>query len=243
LAVGKALILLALLTGLARAAEDPVGLYGVGATGSVGSRGYRKILVYADADWHLPTVDPYGWVDASADTSQRQFTFGGGVWKELEEGRRIKGGLGLAVGKYKATSETSSSATVETGFEQDLGKPTFGAEYRFTTGEIGGARYSLSNDEEVENRVRSRATRTVRAAPEPFKYHELSVYGRRKFGDLRGSLRVSLGLPSYSNSVVSETLGLTYPWGEKSDLSGSLTLEQGRASSVYFSLGLYFALN
>ncbi|MBI5622164.1 MAG: hypothetical protein HY924_00150 [Elusimicrobia bacterium] len=225
------------------AAKEAASPYGVGTTLTAGTGGYRRAALYGDALWRVRDFSPYALAEFSADSDVRQFSLLGGTWKDLGRAFRVKGGAGLNFGKVLDTDDATTSFTLETGAEGDIGDAVAGAEYRFTSGGIGGSRVIRSDSDVLRIRARGKASSAGVASvePESFTYHELAGYGSLPLGGTSVSLKLALGIPSYSDNVVSETLTWKIPIPEHLWVAPSLSLEQGRGSNAYGSLGLYWA--
>src|SRR5687767_9154158 len=103
-------ILLAVLLNLASTARaeiprEPGATGGVGAAVTAGSAGYRRVGVYGDALWRGESLAPYVWGDYGVDTDMRLLSLGAGLWEDLREDLRVKGGLGFSVGRFRDSDE------------------------------------------------------------------------------------------------------------------------------------------
>ena len=219
-----------------------------GTSLTAGTRGYRKIGLFMDAIWTLRSLDPYAWVESGADRDQRSLGLGGGVWKRLGEDWSLKGGLGLARGRYYDPARDFSSMTLETAAEKELGRFTAGGELRYTRGRIEGYTVAVPARRAERPRFLGLGRPGDRAAPggssltaaEPAAYDqaEVSAYGRlRAFGATWG-LRLGLSLPSYAKGIASQTLSVSVPAARSWRLRAALSAEQGREWDAYLSLGI-----
>ncbi len=223
------------------AAEAPAPAIGAGTTLTAGSRGYRRLSLYGDAYLRRGSLEPYAWGEYVADTYVNQFSLGGGAWKELEDGERVKGGLGLTRGRIKSLDEPSSSVILEAGAEKDFETPTLGADYRFISGSIGATSSPRSGEAGLSGKVRAKGGRVE---ADPFTSHEFSGYARVLAGRSILGLRLTLARPSYAGTILSETLSLRIPASERVWVTPAVAFEQDRGRDVrgvYFSLGLYYA--
>lgn len=216
---------------------------GAGSTYTAGSHRYHRFGLYGDANWEYQPLAPYAWSEYDVDNSARSFSLGGGAWNDLSDDWRAKGGLGVTVGRYKNSNETSRSLTLETGVERFLGDKTLGGEYRYTAGSIGTSGIIRSNDQAVQNHGGSggkngEAGPVKKSTADRYRYNEFSIYARLPAGETVIGLRATLGLPSYSSSIISETVSWTIPIVSTLSTRLSLSLEQGRQANVYTSAGL-----
>lgn len=213
---------------------------GAGTNATAGSRGYHKVSASTDLDWKATSVDPFLWVSGDVDNYVREFNGGGGVWKDLGNSSRIKGGAGATLGRIIDTGKTADSFMLEAGAEKDFDKNTIGAEYRFTDGGIGGPSIPSSNDQLIHNRAKGKLATAPSGSLPTYTYNELSAYGSMPLGENRLGLRLTEGWPSYSQSIVSETVSLKVPITKPLSASAALTFEQGEQKNVYVTAGLYY---
>lgn len=222
-----------------RAPKDRGATGGVGSIVTAGSGGYRRFGVYGDAMRLGAVFSPYVWSEYGADTEARRFSLGGGVWKDIREQLRVKGGLGFSVGRFKDSNENSNSITLETGVERDFDWPTLGAEYRYTAGSIGGSAVIRGNEKIVGGRIRGKAQSGAAAVSDRFTYNELSAYARLPAGATTVGLRAAASFSSYDSAILSETVSWTVPVTKPVSARLAFSWEQGgRAAATYISLGL-----
>ena len=211
-----------------------------GATFTAGSDHYHRFAVYSDFDWHLRKVDPYAWAQFASSNYAGYFSFGGGVWKDLNSETRIKGGMSVAAGHIHDSGDSASSLSAEAAIEKDIGRPTVGAEYELTNGNIGSDQ-NYVNDQNVRGRFDNARSANPTAHLESYTYNEFSGYARFPVQRTNLGLRLTVGFPSYDKTIVDETLSWKFPLANKLSLKTAFTLEQqGFASRAYFSLGLLY---
>src|SRR4051812_35641055 len=80
-----------------------------GAAVTVGSHDYSGMKFSGDAAWKLQDLGPFARADIMFDDFQRSVTLGGGVWKSMNNGVDVKGGLALTSARFKDTDESGSS--------------------------------------------------------------------------------------------------------------------------------------
>lgn len=212
---------------------------GSGLTGTAGTGGYRALSLYADADWTGRAADPYGWGDLTFTRDSRRLSLLVGAGKSLGEGWKGHAGAGVSVGKLYDTGDSSASLLAEAGAEKALKDGlAAGADWRLSAGSIGG-RFAAPGE---DGRRRGRALRKGRdQETESFAYNELSVFARLPLKEARLTLRAALGVSSYGDDVVSESVVLRLPVKDGLSVMTGLTLEHADDTDAYFSAGLYYA--
>lgn len=212
---------------------------GAGAAAIAGSAGYRRLALFADADWTGARVEPYAWGEAAFSRDLRQFSLGGGAWNNWTDSERGKAGLGLSAGRYDS-GQSVGSLIAELGAEKDVEAATLGAGWRLTYGTLASSRGAPAVEKGANSRSRGRRARSDET--ESFAVNELSAYGRRRLELGVVGLRVGLDFPPYGRAILSETVSLRIPAGERVSVTPAVTLEQGGSDAVYFSLSVYCRL-
>lgn len=234
LAVGLAVALSCLAAAEAGAVEA-----GVGASGTAGSGGYRRLALSADASWMGKALEPYAWGETSFSRNLRQFALGGGAWNNWTDTERGKAGLGFAGGRYDS-GQRVSSLIAELGAEKDLDAATLGAEWRLTYGTLSTSRDAPALEKAADSRSHGR--RVTADELDSFAVNSLAAYGRKRLDLGVVGLRLGVDAPSGGEAIVSETLSLRIPIGTRLWVTPAVTLEQGGSDAVYGSLSLYCRL-
>lgn len=212
---------------------------GAGAAALAGSGGYRRLTLFADADWTGARVEPYAWSEAAFSRDLRQLSLGGGAWNNWTDSERGKAGLGLSAGRYDS-GQSAGSLIAELGAEKDAEAATLGAGWRLTYGTLASSRAAPAVESGTNSRSRGRRARSDES--ESFVVNELSAYGRRRLELGVLGLRLGLDFPPYGRAIVTETVSLRIPAGERLSVTPAVTLEQGGSDAVYFSLSAYCRL-
>ena len=236
--IGTAVILMIILARAVGAKEGPPS-FGVGGAAMAGSGGYSKIALYGDGLWHAQNVDPYGWAEWSSDTFMRELALVGGVWKDLTEDLRVEGGGGLIFGRLKdAEASSEHSVLLETAMEKDFERSIAGLGYTLIAGSIVGPTELRAAEQPAGRSARGLS----RTAPEHLTYNELSSYAKFPFGKTTPGFRLTLGLPSYSRSIITETLNCKIHVSQPFSITPAVSFEEGLTTNVYFSVSLYYLL-
>lgn len=212
---------------------------GAGAAAIAGSGGYRRLTLFADADWTGARVEPYAWGEAAFSRDLRRFSLGGGAWNNWTSSERGKAGLGLSGGRYDS-GRSVGALIVELGAEKDVVAATLGAGWRLTYGSLTSSRGAPSVETGANSRSRGRRSRTADA--QSFAVNELSAYGRRRLDAGVLGLRLGVDFLPFGRSILSETVSLRIPAGERLSVTPAVTLEQGGSDAIYFSLSAYCRL-
>ncbi|MBI4057257.1 MAG: hypothetical protein HY399_06895 [Elusimicrobia bacterium] len=210
---------------------------GAGTSITLGSVGYARWSGTFDGEWQGRDLAPFFILDLSFDSYMRQFTVGGGAWKTVEPGLRVKGGLNLNFGRFKETKESGKSFTLEMGLERELEKPVVGGEYRLTSGKAGSSVYNHVSGQRLLDQIKIKNATTQDL--ETFTTHELSGYTNFPMGKNSLGLRLTLGLPSYSGTVLTETASYKFSVKQSLYITPAVSLEQGPTNGAYISLGVY----
>lgn len=212
---------------------------GAGAAAIAGSGGYRRLTLFADADWTGARLEPYAWGEAAFSRDLRQFALGGGAWNNWTESERGKAGLGLSAGRYDS-GQSVGALIAELGAEKDVEAATLGAGWRLTYGSLASSRGAPAVESGANSRSRGRRARADET--ESFALNELSAYGRRRLDLGVLGLRLGVDFLPYGRAILSETVSLRLPAGERLSVTPAVTLEQGGSDAVYFSLSAYCRL-
>lgn len=212
---------------------------------TVGSGGYWRYALSADGGWHETNVDPYAYASWSEDNFVRELLLVGGVSKELDKRTTVSGGAGLAAGTVKSVDARGGSFQLELGATRDAGPGTLGLDYTLDTGNLSVGRYSAAASRPFQAqglRGPGKSGKNFAPAPalQPQTYNELSASYKWPFDAFTLILRETLGLPSYSGPIYTETVGAKVPFGERLSATASVDVDGGSNSGVYVSAGLAY---
>ena len=145
--------------------------------------------------------------------------------------------MGGAFGRLKESDRTLSSVVMEVSAEKAWASLTAGAGRRHTSRRTTGAGTALRGA--GESAQSSRKSRGLQPDDtESYTFNELGASLSLPAGPGWVFGRLALGLPSYADTIVSETLGYNFPLTTSVSLSPAATLEQGPRRAVYYSLGV-----
>lgn len=216
----------------------------VEGTASAGSGGYTGLNASADLEWQRDDVSPYGRLELQTDSFVRELSAFGGVSKDWDGGWTGRAGLGLIGGRLQEASDDGSAAGLELGLEKALGRGALGAEYRYTTGTIGGPAASPGFGRSLLTRGRSGrppgrgGSASMAGTPAPYDYNEASAYANARLGPGLAEARLDVGSPSYAGTARTETLSYKWPPGGTWSIKVSVAFEQGSSTGTFAGAGL-----
>jgi hypothetical protein len=212
---------------------------GAGASATAGSGGYRRLGLFADASWTGAKVEPFGWTEADFSNELRRFELGAGAWDNWTKTARGKAGVGLAGGRYDDGRGANALIAV-LGAERDAGRATLGADWRLDYGTLSSS--DDAPDLERSANARANGRRRRGEEQESSAVNELGAYGRLAVDGGVLGLRLGAVFPPLGETITSETASFRVPVGSRLWITPSVTLEQGSANAVYFSLSAYCRL-
>lgn len=209
----------------------------IGASATAGSGDYHRFGLFVDGDWQGQDFEPYAWGNYYVDNDVDVYGAGGGVWRDFDHGLAVKGGVGGYLGTVRGTGQNGGSVLFETGVEESRQRRAVGLDYRLTAGTIGGPLEPIRYGDVLRGKSQVRVARGQSASLPSYTYNEFAGYGRLPLGPTTLGLRVSLGLPSYDETILDEELSLRIPIAKVWRVKPAIILEQSEGTrETYGSL-------